>query len=44
VVYNDKVGIAVDKREDIERSYRTGEAGELFKRLIEYLRKLYEGR
>jgi len=44
MVYNDKVGIAVDTWREIEQGYRAGEAGELFKRLMEYLRRLYEGR
>jgi hypothetical protein len=44
MVYNDKVGIAVDTLEEIKRGYRTGEAGQLFKRLIKYLHRLYEGR
>jgi hypothetical protein len=44
VVYNDKVGIAVDTWEEIRHHYRAGEAGELFKRLMEYLRRLREGR
>jgi hypothetical protein len=44
MVYNEKVGIAVDTWEEIERGYRTGEAGELFKRLMKYLRRLYKGR
>ena len=44
MVYNDKVGMAVDTWEEIKHSYRGGEAGELFKRLMEYLRRLREGR
>jgi hypothetical protein len=44
MVYNDKVGIAIDTLEEIKRGYGGGEAGQLFKRLMEYLRRLYEGR
>jgi hypothetical protein len=44
MVYNDKVGIAVDTWEEIEKHLRAGEAGQLFKRLMEYLRRLHKGR
>jgi len=44
VVYNDKVGMAVDTWEEIRCHYGIGEAGELFKRLMEYLRRLHEGK
>jgi hypothetical protein len=43
LVYNEKVGVAVCSREEVEESYGRGEAGSLLRKLMEYLRRVVEG-
>jgi hypothetical protein len=43
LVYSREVGIAVCSREEVEESYGMGEAGSLFRKLMEYLRRVVEG-
>jgi len=45
VVYHEKVGIAICTEDEIKWGYSEGgEAGQLLKRLMDYLEKLKEGK